>query len=266
MNIRPCNLIRVINATDSFKEKASTLHNFKYEYCKVLYINCKTKVDIICPIHGNFKQAPNYHLLGRGCPKCGRLSASDTQSKTKRIPQSEIIIRFNNVHQGTYNYSLMIYTGMTNNVDIICPIHGIFRQLPMNHIQGRGCPTCELDNRPGGYSTQLFSMHPELRYKPGLLYVIKLTDIDNDETFLKIGITTRTISARLSEIKSYNIQFSILHTEELCLEQAFLVEQHIKKELSHFQYNPKKQFGGHTECFIPEVLTNIISLVEQKRL
>ena len=42
----------------------------KYDYSKVKYINLKTKVIIICPEHGEFKQTPSSHLNGQGCPEC----------------------------------------------------------------------------------------------------------------------------------------------------------------------------------------------------
>lgn len=48
-------------------------HNGKYNYDLVLYDNCRTKVKIICPVHGEFEQTPDAHLYsGRGCEKCAR--------------------------------------------------------------------------------------------------------------------------------------------------------------------------------------------------
>jgi hypothetical protein len=35
-----------------FLRKASVIHKFKYNYDKVHYVNNKTKVIIICPLHG----------------------------------------------------------------------------------------------------------------------------------------------------------------------------------------------------------------------
>ena len=51
-----------------FIEKANLVHNNKYDYSLVNYINNKTKVKIICKIHGAFEQIPDSHLRGRGCP------------------------------------------------------------------------------------------------------------------------------------------------------------------------------------------------------
>lgn len=53
----------------SFVEKASIIHNNKYNYSLVKYKKDTTKVCIICPIHGKFWQKPVHHLKD-GCPRC----------------------------------------------------------------------------------------------------------------------------------------------------------------------------------------------------
>jgi len=53
-----------------FIKKSNIIHNYKYNYSEVEYINNKTKVKIICPKHGIFNQKPNDHLMGHGCPIC----------------------------------------------------------------------------------------------------------------------------------------------------------------------------------------------------
>ena len=58
-----------------FIQKSNTIHNFKYDYSKVKYVNAHTKVCIICPEHGDFWQESRAHLSGQGCPKCYRSSS-----------------------------------------------------------------------------------------------------------------------------------------------------------------------------------------------
>jgi len=60
-----------INKNDCFSKKANIVHNNKYDYSEVEYVNNRTKVSIICPDHGEFTQIPVSHLSGIGCPKCG---------------------------------------------------------------------------------------------------------------------------------------------------------------------------------------------------
>jgi hypothetical protein len=57
--------------TDMFIEKANKIHNNKYSYEYVIYLNQNTNVDITCAKHGIFRQAPDCHINGgNGCPKC----------------------------------------------------------------------------------------------------------------------------------------------------------------------------------------------------
>lgn len=51
-------------------EAARKMHEDRYDYSKVNYINSKTPVIIICPIHGEFTQCPSEHLKGKGCKYC----------------------------------------------------------------------------------------------------------------------------------------------------------------------------------------------------
>lgn len=63
---------------DEFVKKANELHNNKYEYNEVVYVNNSTKIQIVCPTHGEFWQRPDNHILqGRGCPGCKREKARE---------------------------------------------------------------------------------------------------------------------------------------------------------------------------------------------
>ncbi len=56
--------------TEEFIQDAYCKHGDQYNYKLVEYIGNKSKVEIICPIHGVFEQSPNNHLRGQGCEKC----------------------------------------------------------------------------------------------------------------------------------------------------------------------------------------------------
>lgn len=60
------------NAGTDFPAKARDIHGDWYDYSHVRYLGNKAKVVILCPQHGLFHQAPHRHLMGRGCPMCGR--------------------------------------------------------------------------------------------------------------------------------------------------------------------------------------------------
>ena len=40
---------------EEFIARAKAVHGDKYDYTLVNYVNCTTKVKIICPIHGVFE-------------------------------------------------------------------------------------------------------------------------------------------------------------------------------------------------------------------
>lgn len=53
-----------------FKKISSKTFNNKYDYSKSIFKNKKSKIEIICPIHGVFSKRPIEHMNGSGCPKC----------------------------------------------------------------------------------------------------------------------------------------------------------------------------------------------------
>ena len=124
--------------TEEFIKRAREIHNDKYDYSKVEYKNCTTKICIICPDHGKFIQTPNSHLQGSGCPKC----ALDSSSDSLRLTTEEFIKRAKGIHIDLYGYSKVDYNNNKTPVEIFCKIHGYFTQLPAIHLRGSGCPKC----------------------------------------------------------------------------------------------------------------------------
>lgn len=62
-----------LNKTSIFVEKCKIKHNNFYNYSKVIYKGEKQKIIIICPLHGDFHQSVESHLVGKGCNKCASL-------------------------------------------------------------------------------------------------------------------------------------------------------------------------------------------------
>ena len=71
--------------TEKFIEKAKQIHGNEYDYSKVEYVNCDTKVCIICPEHGEFWQTPHNHLNMQGCPQCNNCKNSILSQKIKNV-------------------------------------------------------------------------------------------------------------------------------------------------------------------------------------
>ena len=55
---------------EDFVREANLIHFGFYDYSKTIYENARKNVIITCPIHGDFKQTPDNHLKGCGCPYC----------------------------------------------------------------------------------------------------------------------------------------------------------------------------------------------------
>ena len=126
---------------DVFIEKAIKVHGYKYDYSFITYKNARTKINIVCPEHGLFAQAPGSHLSGNGCPVCGNIKIGDS----KRLAVTEFIKRANAIHNGKYDYTLIDYKNVTSKIKIICPVHGVFSQIASIHLLGGGCRDCGYD-------------------------------------------------------------------------------------------------------------------------
>lgn len=122
-----------------FVRRADKIHYNKYDYSKVVYSNADTKVCIICPEHGEFWQTPAHHISrGDGCPICRYKSSA----KTKTFTTQKFIDISKDVHGDKYDYSETTYTKAKLPLVIICPLHGKFSQIAMDHMSGQGCPKC----------------------------------------------------------------------------------------------------------------------------
>jgi very-short-patch-repair endonuclease len=120
--------------TDSFIEKAKVIHNDKYDYSKVKYVNTDTQIIIICREHGEFIQIPDFHINRKcGCPKC---------SNNVKLNILEFIEKAEKIHGNKYDYSKVEYVNNYTSVIIICKKHGEFLQKPFVHLLQHGCPSC----------------------------------------------------------------------------------------------------------------------------
>lgn len=128
---------------EEFVKRARIIHGNKYDYSKVVYKNGRKKIAIICPIHGIFYQSPEVHILQKaGCPKCADEAIGNTLRKTTK----QFISEAKEVHGDKYDYSKVDYKGANIKVSIKCPIHGIFWQEPVVHVNLKcGCPQCAIE-------------------------------------------------------------------------------------------------------------------------
>lgn len=203
-----------------FIERARKIHNDKYDYSRVVYVNSYKKVEIVCPQHGSFFQVANSHLLGHECALCVDKNIKWTterfiheatkvhgdrydyslsnyidsytkveivcrqhgpflQNPKAHIQQSQncpfcagnkmtrdiFIEKANRIHFNRYDYSAVIYQSNETGVTIKCPIHGIFIQKPHDHLDGCGCPSCQISQGERVITAILLSMGIEFEYQ-----------------------------------------------------------------------------------------------------
>lgn len=128
---------------DEFVNRAHEIHGDKYDYSQVEYVNQRTKVKIICPVHGLFEQRPSTHLRGSGCPRCAHEAMRGHAYRGPgHMTTEEFIERARAVHGDKYDYSKAVYVNQKTPATIICPKHGEFQQNPYLHYTGSGCPRC----------------------------------------------------------------------------------------------------------------------------
>lgn len=120
--------------TDYFVQKSKEIHGDRYDYSLTEYIDSSKKVDVICKEHGVFSVLPNNHYK-QNCPKC--------KEKDRYLTTKDFIDKACILHN-KYDYSETEYINSKTKVIIKCEEHGVFEQIPNDHLNGKGCPKCGL--------------------------------------------------------------------------------------------------------------------------
>ena len=120
-----------------YTEEANKIHDNYYKYVSIHYDQFAVFV-IECPDHGVFEQSVMHHLCGRGCSKCGVIKRSLSRYLTNEM----CIQRSRETHGKLYDYSLVIYNGYYEPIEIVCEKHGSFWMKACNHFKGYGCYSC----------------------------------------------------------------------------------------------------------------------------
>ena len=129
---------RIMLSKDEFIKRANNIHKNLYDYSKIEYVDTRTKIKIICKKHGSFLQTPQKHMMGRGCPTCGRERTTEHNFSNTQ----DFIKKAKLLHGDFFSYKKVDYRGADIKIEIICEKHGSFFQSPHNHLKGSGCPRC----------------------------------------------------------------------------------------------------------------------------
>ena len=134
-----------------------------YDYSKVIYTNQYNKVTVTCDKH-NYTWTPIAKDLmrGHGCPLCGKEAGIQKQI----LGLQEFIQRASLIHNNKYDYSKVQYVNNRTKVEIICPEHGSFYQIPDKHIgkAQQGCPKCKNQSSKGELTIQNFLINNNINF------------------------------------------------------------------------------------------------------
>lgn len=218
---------------DHFISISTKKHGDKYDYSNVSLTSASDIVEILCKKHGAFKQIANNHMRKSGCYKCNvseNASIDGFKSKAKEL------------HGNRYDYSLAVFNGARNKVDIICKKHGLFKQIASSHLKGSGCKECAKTTsyRRSSY-VDLCSKHNG----KSNIYLIKC--FNDNEVFYKVGITCRAISHRFYGVMPY--AYEIIRDISGEAGHIWDCEKKIFSLFKSWSYKPVKKFAGSTECF-----------------
>lgn len=239
---------------EKFLEKSKEHHGDKYDYSKVKIdekVNNQSKLIIICPIHGEFKQRMMSHLKGRGCEECSFKLISEKNSFSKE----DFVEKSQKIHGEKYNYDKVDYKTMVIDVIIICKEHGEFKQQPFIHSVGSGCPLC---------SDYGFHLN-----KKSIFYIRKITI--GKKIGLKYGITNQLDGNRENQqkrgMKVYNsfetiYKSPIFKTGEKVLEVENIIKDKFGKK-GYFTFEEMQDGFTETIPFNKMNLDYIKSLLEK---
>ena len=137
--------------TEKFIKKAREVHGNRYDYSEAVYVNKRTPVTIICPIHGKFVQNPHNHVSQKqGCPLCGKKYAIEWRKNDYRSFVDESIKRFGNIYE--FPNIENEYENSHSKIHIKCKKCGsIFEKIACDHITSPhgGCLKCYANKSTG---------------------------------------------------------------------------------------------------------------------
>lgn len=233
---------------EKFIKEANKKHSNRYDYKDVIYKTTNDKIIVYCPTHGKFEQFASCHLNGIGCPDCRYEIISNKLSKSTE----QFIEDAKNTHGKKYRYTNTEYINDNSKVEVECLRHGPFKQKAGNHLMGKGCPKCKIDNisehnrnNPSGWSYKnwIKSAKKSDNFDSFKVYIIKL--FNENEKFYKLGRTYLTVDNRLKHIPYKYKILKIINGKgrEICELETKL------KNKCNDKYKPLKDFGGMYECF-----------------
>lgn len=173
-------------------------------------------------------------------PQCyDLLKGSKVSIETCTDKEGLFKFKANKKHNNYYNYGNFKYYNGKAKIIINCKIHGNFEQTIESHLSGRGCPKC------GTVGFSKASWLKKVKGDKALFYILRV--YNDNEVFIKFGITSKTINYRYRTLKNY--KFDIKYVKEGSASEIYDTEKRMIKKYKCCKTIPKLQFKGYSECF-----------------
>lgn len=227
-----------VNKTEYTINKFKEVWGDRYDYSKFIYTGARDKSVIICRLHGEFVQDANMHLSGRcGCDKCANKATSvRVRSNTEEFLKKAFL----KYGHDKYSFDKTVYETATSNVTITCKTHGDFEQTPNRFLNGQICPKCTYKESTSNFHTL------KKRRNNSIFYIIEC--YNNDERFIKLGVTTRSIKVRFRDSYDMPYNYNILREFRYAnIDAPDAIETQLLRFTKTASYTPKIKFNGRTE-------------------
>lgn len=192
-----------------------------------------------------FKTRWDYLKRKKGCLKCSYLDRNKPNRNTLESVKKKLEF---------LNPSLTItsdkYINTLNKLDIRCEQGHDFKRTWNALSQNPKCPKCSYENMDGSFNETLAKRNRnEWLNVDSSVYVIECFDKFNDELFYKIGITTRSVADRFRTQTEMPYEYETKYIIKANLYECVYIEKELHFFHRNYQYYPKKDFEGYTECF-----------------
>lgn len=104
----------------------------------------------------------------------------------KRVTTESFIERAFYTHGNRYLYDLTKYNGAKDKLIITCRTHGNFEQLPYNHLKGKGCMKCRLEDSSKKYMHSQDKVISKFKEKHGDFYDYSMVEYSGAKNKIKI--------------------------------------------------------------------------------
>ena len=233
--------IRVDSIVDKEKYITDKLKKL-FPQLQLIKFNGFKKPLIVQDIDG-FKYSPNCSDILNGHP----VSIQTCLNKYELF-----VFKANKKHNGIFIYPKFIYKNGKQKINIKCKLHGLFTQTIESHLWGAGCKKCGCV----GFSKD--SWLKKCKNKQSIFYIIEV--FNEQEKFIKIGITSNSVIQRYKNLKEY--KYKILFEKIDTPSNVYDLEKNILKNFKQYRCFPQNEFEGKSECFNLDSINKLLIFIE----